>query len=448
MIVMKFGGTSVKDANAMKQVFEIIKSNSRKIVVLSACSGITDKLISISKDSIRNFNRSSELINEVQSYHHNLIDELIDDQTFREIAKLKVKVIIDDVKLLAEGINLLEELTNKTYDSIVSCGELLSTEVFTVYCLEQELNSKFISAREFIITNSDFTSAKVNFDSSKSRIHSLIRSNTNIKVLITQGFIGSDRLGNPTTLGRGGSDYSASVIGSLVEAESIEIYTDVNGILTADPKVISLTKTIKDMTFDEVAELSFYGAKVIHPDTISPAEQHNIPVLVKNTFNHNGDFTKIQSEPQTKRPQINSITMMDNLCKCTISFIDNNSLQTRINSLFKYIAKLELKVYYYQITSSGCIILIKNSKDFDSLSEDIFEFVKSVKFEENELIILCGNNLTSESLFLYISKITDVIKHNQISFISAGLNKNSILIGVYKNNSSEILNSLHKAIFG
>ncbi|MDQ1265902.1 MAG: aspartate kinase [Bacteroidota bacterium] len=300
MIVMKFGGTSVADASAMKCVLEIVRQNCGKslVVVLSACSGITDLLLKTAGFAgDKNEISLNDTIIEIKQRHITLINNLLISEYFREEALGKTEILVDKLKSLAEGVCLLGECTPRMYDSFASFGERLSTAIFETACRESGIDSELIDAADFMITDWNYQAAKIRADLLQLKADYLLKPLLNQgKTIITQGFIGSDGEGHTTTLGRGGSDYSAALIGAAINADEIQIWTDVPGVMSADPRIIPDAAAIPSLTFRAVGRLSYYGAKVLHPDTIKPAIDKNIPVRISDTFRPNLEGTIISND--------------------------------------------------------------------------------------------------------------------------------------------------------
>ncbi|HPP40006.1 MAG TPA: lysine-sensitive aspartokinase 3, partial [Candidatus Kapabacteria bacterium] len=239
IIVMKFGGSSVANASAMLNVFNIITSQKcNKLVVLSACKGVTDLLIEAANFSLQNITKSIEIINEISEHHKKIIENTINSE-LKWKALEKIDVYIRQIREFSEGIHLLQELTAKMMDFFVSFGEKLSTTVFYYILLENKINAVLINSENYIITNSKFGEAEPNYSIIKLKVQNELKPEFDkYDTIIAQGFIGSDLEGRTTTLGRGGSDFSASIYGLALGASEIQIWTDVSGVKSADPRIV------------------------------------------------------------------------------------------------------------------------------------------------------------------------------------------------------------------
>jgi aspartate kinase len=450
---MKFGGTSVKDADAMKKVIQIIsKHKSEKAtVVLSAASGMTDKLIELIINSPeRSLKSSNKIIDEIENHHLNIIKNLISESILKEIATKKVQILINELRRLVEGVLLLKECTNRNLAQAESYGELLSTTIFNYACQSFDLKSEFLDARNVMKTDSNYLNAKVD--------NSLVRKNfKKIKNLfkindfvITQGFIGSDKKGITTTLGRGGSDFSAAVFGASSDAKEIQIWTDVSGVLTTDPRIDKRARTIPVISNAEIRELSFYGAKVLHPDTIKPAVEKNIPVRILNTYKPNDHGTLVLNNLEKTSPEFHSVILKQNCLECKVEIPTKENSQKYFAEKISAINKLNLNILYSACTEGNIVLIIgpgeqRKKRIRQILNKDIIEF-KLVS-----LICLSGSQIhTSEQKSQEKSKLlkdfhilVSKLKINQIIY---GVSPVSILMLSDIKEGMSVLKKIHSFI--
>ena len=302
MAVMKFGGTSVGTASAMQQAIAIVAEQRRSgvpLVVLSACSGITNKLIQIAEAA--GSGRLEDAlckVGEVRKHHVDLVEALIGGEGLRAELVEKIDGYVSRLEMLVKGIEIVGELTERSRDTFCSFGELLSTTVFAAAMNEQGHACQWLDVRQVMITDDNFGFARPIDESCEAKVAELIRPVLDFGVIVvTQGYIGATVEGKTTTLGRGGSDLSAALIGAWLHEDSIEIWTDVDGVMTCDPRLVPDARSIRIMTFSEAAELAYLGAKVLHPDTIAPAVKKNIPVYVLNTWHPDSKGTLITDDP-------------------------------------------------------------------------------------------------------------------------------------------------------
>ena len=400
MKVFKFGGASVKDANAVINVSEILTlyAGQQIIVVVSAMGKTTNKLEEILHSiQVQDRTKFEQEIDELRSYHHAIIDELF---------KGNETPIFQKTEAIIEGINELYS-TNKSeniphlYDQIVSIGELLSSHIVNDYLVELGIKSSWLDARKMIRTDERHQEANVDWEKSKELIQLEInRAFLQSDILLTQGFIGHTADGSTTTLGREGSDYSAGIFAYCCDAENVTIWKDVPGMLNADPKYFQNTKKLEKISFKEAIELSYYGASVIHPKTIKPLQNKNIPLFVKSFIEPLGAGTEIQSETKDdgliasfiiKQEQVLfSITPKD------FSFIDEQNL----HGIFELLAKEQIKINLMQNSALSFSILVDAKKVSIPKLLSVLKNTFNVKYNDNlELVTIRHYNTeTIESI--------------------------------------------------
>ena len=323
MIVMKFGGTSVQDANAMQRVLSIVKSRIPKkpLVVVSAMSGVTDALIHCAETS--HLGREDAALErfekEVYVPHRRVLQELIQESQLREPLMKTMEENFREVRTLFHGLSILGELTPRSLDAIASYGERFCSLILAASLLEHGIQTHWINACDFLITDDQHTKANPLMDLSLAKAReTVVPVLEQNEVVVTQGFVGSNRIGQTTTLGRGGSDFSATILGALLDAEEIEIWTDVPGVMTADPRVVPEASTISELSYTEAAELSYFGAKVLHPKTIWPAVEKKIPIRILDTFHPENSGTRVLENPRINDHPVKAVTSIRNLSILTV----------------------------------------------------------------------------------------------------------------------------------
>ena len=400
MKVFKFGGASVKDANAVINVGEILTlhAGQKIIVVVSAMGKTTNKLEEI-LHSIRVQDRTKFVreIDELRAYHYAIMHDLFKGNDLS---------IFQKIDAIIEGINELYS-TNKLekpgylYDQIVSVGELLSSHIVNDYLVELGKKSSWLDARKMIRTDERHQEANVDWEKSKELIQLEVnRAFLQSDIVLTQGFIGHTTDGSTTTLGREGSDYSAGIFAYCCDAENVTIWKDVPGMLNADPKYFQNTKKLEKISFKEAIELSYYGASVIHPKTIKPLQNKNIPLFVKSFIEPLGAGTEIQSETKDdgliasfiiKQEQVLfSITPKD------FSFIDEQNL----HGIFELLAKEQIKINLMQNSALSFSILVDAKKVSIPNLLSVLKNSFNVKYNDNlELVTIRHYNTeTIESI--------------------------------------------------
>lgn len=297
MIVCKFGGTSVADATAITRVIDIIdgKRAQRPVVVVSALGGATNQLLDIAnKAASGELLTALQLVEQLRDRHQREAAALLAGSTDADELAIEISATFDELAHLAEAFRTLGYLTPRSLDAVAAIGELLSSQIVAAAFRHRGLPAAYVDARDVMRTNDFFTKAEPDLEgirqAAQAQLVPLLQQG---RIPVMGGFVGATAARVTTTLGRGGSDYSASLVGAAIDASAIEIWTDVDGMLTADPRVIPAARLIERISFDEAAELAAFGAKVLHPATIAPAVQRGIPVFVFNSRNPGGTGTMI-----------------------------------------------------------------------------------------------------------------------------------------------------------
>lgn len=433
--VLKFGGTSVKDADTINKVFEIVSKNTGKqALVVSAHAGVTNILVEICKSK-------KELISK-------LLEELLDkhltisnDLGILDLVKDFITNELSEIDVITNYLPLSPQLK----DVVMSKGEILSSKIIYTYLLSKGLKIGHIDAREVMKTNSRFTNADLEFDQSCQLILDKfnIEYTTN-ELTIMGGFIASDEEGRPTTLGRGGSDYSAAVVASALDANELQIWTDVNGILTSDPRVINDVKKVRKLSYSEASELSFFGAKVLHPSTIHPAVKKGIPVRVKNTFNSTDDGTLVLSEKSNIK-MIKAIAFRNEVV--TITICSNRMLGAYgfMSKVFQIFENLKIPVDIVT-TSEVSISVTVNRNEYNPQLEKELSILGDVTISDDNAIIAAigeGIKLTAG----IASRLFGALKGINISMVSVGASEVNLSIVVKEDDLQRAISLLHDEFF-
>lgn len=450
MIVMKFGGTSVKDAEAINRVINIIKSRKEKkpVIVSSATAKTTDTLLLCCKTASEgNYEKASEIIKQIKDRHIKISSELITNEKNLEELKNKIKELLDGLRDIIKGIYLLSELSERSIAKVASHGELLSTLILSYALNEKGIKAEYIDARSFMFTNKDFSNAEPLFDviiqKTPEIINPIIKSG---KVAITQGFIANTLDGITTTYSRGGSDYSASVIGMAMNAEEVEIWTDVDGILTADPKIVDDTKIIDEINFKEAAELAFFGAKVLHPSTIIPAIEKNIPVRVLNSHFPDGKGTLIKNDIKESGYMIKSITSKKEITVMNIFSPKMLLAHGFLKKIFEVFDKFKTSVDVITTSEVNVSLTLDNDENLQEIIDELSQFSEVNAEKDKSLVCIVGSNLK------YIpgvaKKVFQVLGDYNITMISQGASIVNISFVVDKEALNSVIQTLHKEFFG
>ncbi len=327
MLTMKFGGTSVGDVPRLQEVVSIVKTflHEKPVVVASAMSGVTNLLLDSAQLALQRKNEQVQVnLKTVHEKHLAIVQAFIKDDGRRAQLIKQQQALLDELANIYHGVALLKELSLRSLDAIASFGEILSCNQIAAILNESGVPSKFIDARTIILTDNNFSEAVVDFKVSNPSIRSAIVPlvEQNIVPVVT-GFIASTEDGLTTTIGRSGSDYTGSIVGAAIDSTEIWIWTDVDGVMSADPRHVQGAKVLSEISYREAAEMSYFGAKVIHPKTMVPAIEKNIPIRIKNTFNPAYPGTLISTTTQTTENVVKTVTSINNL---SIISIDGNGM--------------------------------------------------------------------------------------------------------------------------
>lgn len=437
---MKFGGSSVGNADRIKNVADIISSRigEKPIVVVSAVKGITDKLIETANVAVSDEN-PDEHLDFIENRHKEILREL-------ELDEDLIDDLLKEFKELTYEIRKDKEASLKMMDHVQSFGERMSSRILAAHLTKVGVNAKACFAWDIgMITNNDFGNAEP-LDSSYTLINEKI---TKIKETpIITGFIGKTEEGIITTLGRGGSDYTAAIIGSALDVEEIQIWTDVDGIMSADPKIVKNAHTIPKVSFVEASELAYFGAKVLHPKTILPAMKKNIPVRVLNTYNPGSSGTLILKEANKTKETIKAIARKKNITVMNI-------VSTRMLDAYGFLAKIFdiFAVYKKSVdmisTSEVSISLtVDKEEDTEKIAEEISK-IADVKIGKNKSIIcVVGEGMKSSPGIAGRTFTTLSQEKINLDMISQGASEVNISFIVSNKDADKAVQLLHNEFFG
>ncbi|MCL2706036.1 MAG: aspartate kinase [Spirochaetaceae bacterium] len=444
MIVLKFGGTSVKDSYWIDRTIDITNNQIDKapVLVSSAISKVTDKLLSIGKFAEeKNSEGIAETIDSLKKIHFDIANEFLTGRNFEKAAETLNSLFLQ-LESFSKGLFLLMECSPKSSDMLVSFGERLSTLLIYHRTIERKIDSELLDSRDFIITDNNFTAASPNFTLTDPKVQEFVKPKKG-KIIITQGFISSNEDGITTTLGRGGSDFSATIIGSALDAKEVQIWTDVDGILTTDPRIAPAAKRLATISYAEAAELAFFGAKVVHPSTIQPAVKKKIPVIVKNTKNPDCPGTLI-----TKK--LDSTGIVGIAGKKSITSINITSYRMLntygfLSKIFTIFEKYKTPVDLISTTEVSVSMTIEDTSNIDLIKSELEPIGKITIERNNGIICLVGNNIWKDSKL--ISKIFKTLSPAPVKMISLGAADVALSIVLSENEIDDTMKKIHKAFF-
>lgn len=423
MKVLKFGGSSIKDAAAMKNVAAILEKYPPPVaVVLSAVSGATDALLQmVDFASQGNMERVTALKQNIEKKHLDIIKKL--SLSDHPALKKQISDYFSNLEILLIGIYYLREATPRARDAVVAYGELISTTIFAAYLKSLNMNSEWFDVRQVMATDEQFGSAipdKTQL-AKRTKMH-LKRLLQKFEMIVTQGFIGGTSDGLTTTLGRGGSDYSAALLGNALDAESIEIWTDVSGVMTADPRLVKQAYTQHELSFQEAAELAFFGAKVLHPSTIIPAMQKNIPVIVKNSLEPENPGTRIT--PQSKRPgECKAIAVRGGIMILTVESTRMLLAYGFLEQIFDVFARHKVAVDLISTSEISVSLTIEENQFRPQIVDELSAFSRVKTARNMAIVALVGDNIKASPHFLSRAfKALDGVSIEMITFGASNVN--------------------------
>jgi aspartokinase/homoserine dehydrogenase 1 len=367
---MKFGGTSVGDVPRIQEIITIIRTYGDRspIIIVSAMSGITNLLLDTAQHAVQR--QKDDVLRNLETLRHRhlaIAETLVQDAGRRKNLITEQEASIDELTGLYRGVALLKELTPRSLDALASFGEVLSCRQIAAVLADNGLPAIFVDARMMIRTDLHFGEASVDFAVSNPAIRATLLPIIEQKLIpVVTGFIASTEDGLTTTLGRSGSDYTGSIIGAALDSEEIWIWTDVDGVMSADPRRVNDARVLSDISYREAAEMSYFGAKVIHPKTMVPAIEKNIPIRIKNTFYPSHPGTLISATARQSNDTVKTVTSIDNLCIIAVEgngMVGVPGISARI---FSALARVRVNVMMISQASSEhnvCIVVPRPDSD-------------------------------------------------------------------------------------
>ncbi len=451
-ILMKFGGTSVENAKAILNLISIVKSKKEQgfapILVASAMGKMTDRLLFCANLAKENhLEKAKEIVrDEIRILHFNTVGVLLKGAENEEEIRRKLDLFLEELKDLLKGVSLYGELTPRFLDTFLSYGERLSTLIISEALNFHKVKATLCDSRKVLVTDSHFSKAVPDFSKTKIKLEEIVKPIYEADfVPVLQGFVGSDGNGITTTLGRGGSDFSAAIFGSLLNVVQIEIWTDVSGVLTTDPRICKEAKTVESLSFNEASELAYFGAKVLHPSTIRPAIERKIPVYILNSRKPQAEGTKIIKNVSEEPLEPKAIAFKEDLVNLQVipfEMIQHAEFLALVTGVF---AKTKVNVDAVTISESGVGIVFEKTSEFDRVKQEL-KLLGEIKVSENVgLVGIVGKNfwLKKDSL--------ELILHNLMNFkihvFSQGTLGIVLSFVVESKDVQEVVRNLHKLLF-
>ena len=459
MQILKFGGSSVENAANISKVAEIIKravQKERTAVVVSALGGITDSLLKTASLAATANESYKTVLEEIEKRHMEVVKEIMPVTQQSSLLSL-VKKISNDIGDICNGIFLLGELSDRTKDRMISYGEILSSQILSAKLSSMSLENEWKDSRELITTDANFGKAVVDFIVTNKKIEKYF-TGTTAKLFVFPGFIASSKEGENTTLGRGGSDYTGAILAAGINAEVFEIWTDVSGMMTADPRLVKNKKLIPQISYQEAMELSHFGAKVIYPPTIQPVMNKNIPVWIKNTFAPDDPGTLIHNEPSKSENTVCGISSINNIVLISLEGSGMVGIPGFSKRLFEALANAQINVILITQSSSEHSICVGIEEAFVKKAKHAVDDAFAYEIETDKLmpliierdlsiVAIVGDNMKNHSGIS--GKMFSALGRNGVSIraIAQGSSERNISAVIATADVKKAINVLHEDFF-
>lgn len=436
MKVLKFGGTSVGSALRMKDVAKLITDGEQKIVVLSAMSGTTNTLVEISDYLYKkNPEGANEVINKLEAKYKQHIDELFSTEEYKQKTLELVKSVFDYIRSFTKDIfTLFEEKV------ILAQGEIISTNMVTNYLCEQGVKAVLIPALEFMRTDKN-SEPDLNYIREKLALQ--LEANPGQEIYITQGFICRNAYGEIDNLQRGGSDYTASLIGAAVNASEIQVWTDIDGMHDNDPRVVDKTSPVRQLHFEEAAELAYFGAKILHPTCVQPAKYANIPVRLLNTIEPSAPGTLISNE--TEKGKIKAVAAKDNITAIKIKSSRMLLAHGFLRKVFEIFESYQTPIDMVCTSEVGVSMSIDNTKHLNEIVNDLKKY-GTVTVDHDMCIVCVVGDLEWENIG-FEAKAIQAMRNIPVRMISFGGSNYNISFLIRESDKKTALQSLSDVLF-
>jgi aspartate kinase len=457
---MKFGGTAVDSGKKIVHITNLIKSYHDKgneiVGVFSAVTGMTDEILNISGYVLkRDEKKIKDFINKTRSIHVDIIQTSIKNKTYKAESLQVVEVLLKEMENILNGLVLLTEVTEKALDHLLSFGERLLTPIISYSLLDKGIDSVYLTGQEVgILTDSKFGQARPLIDTTKIRvkyhIDPILREN---KIPVITGFIGADQNGNITTLGRSGSDYTATIIAVCVDADEVWLWTDVNGLMTADPNIVKEAKVLKELSFAEAIELSLFGAKYMHPRALEPVMDTKIPIRIRNAFNLSNEGTIISKNTRKSSQKIvKSIVAIRNTALIDVSGGEMVGAPGTAAKIFDALARKSVNIMMIsQSPSESSISMVVKKDDLDSAITTLDmtlldKVIKNVRVNEDVAVIAVVGSGMRGIKGVAAKVFSSVSKSNiNVIMIAQGSSELNLAFVVNNNDCEKAVKSLHQA---
>jgi len=446
LIVMKFGGTSVESQEAVARVTSIVKAQEhrRPIVVVSAMGKTTNKLLAAATEAAAGRRDQALVIVDELRAHHLLHGLALAGSSAADLDRY-IRTHFDWLDELVKGLSVVGELSPRSMDAIASVGERLSSLVVSFAFRAAGLAAEHVDSRRVIVTDGRFTQAQPLFEETFALLQERVRPIAETSIVVMGGFIAATEDGHTTTLGRGGSDFSAAIIAAGIDAEEIQIWTDVDGMLTADPRIMPGGRRVKSMSFAEASEMAYFGAKVLHPATILPAFEKNIPVLILNSKRPDVEGTRITAQATPCKNPVKSISSKRQITIVNIRSTRMLMAHGFMRRIFEVFDRYATSVDMVSTSEVSVSLTLDNTENLEQLSDELRQF-SEVTVEANQAIVcLVGENIRHTPGIA--GRAFQVLSNKNIRMISQGASLLNLGFVIADNDLVEAVSALHEEFF-
>jgi len=451
VVVQKFGGTSVADPEAIQRLIQIVRTARSRdgrgpAVVVSAMSGVTDALLGIAAAAGGGrLEDALTRLDQLRERHMAMAQTLAPKESKGALGR-QIDQQFDDLTALARALAVLREVSPRTLDVVAAAGELLSSRIVTAALAGADIPSEWVDARRAIITTADHTRALPLATETDAALRATVLAVVDAgRVPVLGGFVASTIDGHTTTLGRGGSDYSGAIVGAGIGAREIQIWTDVDGMLTADPRVIAAPKLVPQLSFAEAAELAYFGAKVLHPSTILPAVERNIPVRILNSRKADGPGTTITADPPPGATPLTALA-----CKRDVTVIDITSSRMLmaygfLRRVFEVFERYTTAVDVVTTSEVTVSVTVDDRRHLEPIVEELSEFSQVAVDHEMALLCAVGDRLRNEPAIA--ARAVGVLEEVPLRMISQAASRRNITVILRQADLPHAMNRLHEEFF-
>ena len=447
---MKFGGTSVADPDAIRRLMEIVRAEAARtgppVVIVSAMSKVTDHLLRMAAEASRGERGSIQAgVDDLRHRHLTAVDALIGYDKRPDVAA-KIEMQIEELRAMLTALAILREASPRSIDGVACAGELLSSRLVAAAFQAAGVDAVWVDARRALVTDDHYTSAIPDVEATHEALSREVVPHLEAgKVPVLGGYVGATREGVATTLGRGGSDYSAALVGEGIRAAEIQIWTDVDGMLTADPRVVASPKVVSHLSFGEASELAYFGAKVLHPSTILPAVAEDIPVRILNSQRPAARGTLI-----TARPPVNDRPIAALACKRNVTVVEVTSTRMLmahgfLRRLFEVFERYRTAVDVVTTSEVSVSVTIDDSRHLEGIASALREFAEVTIEPDMALLCAVGENLRSDPAFAI--RMLAGLEGVPLRMVSQAASRRNITVVIRDADVASAMSRLHDAWF-